>query len=144
MNTIQTAAKLQLAPYIFFYGRCEEALEFYKTAIGGTYELQRNSEAPPDMPSPSPEFRDKVMHSTFTGAGITFMASDGREAKKIDPDAGNISLSLAATDAAEGDRVFKALSDGGKVVHPLSEAFWGGRFGMLTDPFGNEWMIVSP
>lgn len=143
MNSTQTAAKLQLAPYIFFYGRCEEALEFYKKAIGGTYELQRNSDAPSDMPV-SPEFSNKVMHSTFTGGGITFMASDGREAKKIDPDAGNISLSLAATDAAEGDRVFNALSEGGKVGMPLGPAFWGGRFGVLTDRFGTEWMIVSP
>lgn len=138
-----TAAKLQLAPYIFFYGRCEEALEFYKKAIGGTYELQRNSEAPPDM-QPSANFKDKVMHATFTGSGITFMASDGREAKVVDPEAGNICLSLAATEAAEGDRVFNALSEGGKVGMPLGEAFWGGRFGMLTDRFGNEWMIVSP
>jgi len=142
-NATATAAKLQLVPYVFFYGRCEEALEFYKKAIGGTYELQRNSEAPSDMPVDA-SLKDKVMHATFTGAGITFMASDGREVKTVDPEAGNISLSLAATDAAEGDRVFNALAEGGKVGAPLGEAFWGGRFGMVVDKFGTEWMIVSP
>lgn len=142
-NSTATAAKLQIAPYIFFYGRCEEALEFYKTAIGGTYEMQRNSEAPEGMPVDA-SLKDKVMHATFTGSGITFMASDGREIKTVDPDAGNISLSLAATEADEGERVFKALAEGGKVAIPLAEAFWGGRFGDVVDKFGIEWMIVTP
>ena len=134
---------MQLSPYIFFYGRCEEALEFYKKAIGGSYEMQKNSESPMADQTP-PEWRDKIMHATFTGPGITFMASDGREAKTIDPDAGNISLSLSITDGKQADRVFKALADGGTVTMPLEAAFWGGRFGMLVDRFGNEWMITGP
>jgi PhnB protein len=134
---------MQLQPYIFFYGRCEEALEFYKKTFGGTYELMRVKDTPMAAQMP-PEQRDKVMHASFTANGITFLAADGRETKVIDPDAGNISLSLAATDAAEGDRVFGALSDGGKVMMPLEEAFWGGRFGMLVDRFGIEWMVTAP
>jgi PhnB protein len=134
---------MQLQPYIFFYGRCEEALEFYKKTFGGTYELMRVKDTPMAAQMP-PEQRDKVMHASFTANGITFLAADGRETKVIDPDAGNISLSLAATDAAEGDRVFGALTDGGKVTMPLEEAFWGGRFGMLVDRFGIEWMVTAP
>jgi PhnB protein len=134
---------MQLQPYIFFYGRCEEALEFYKKTFGGTYELMRVKDTPMAAQMP-PEQRDKVMHASFTANGINFLAADGRETKVIDPDAGNISLSLAARDAAEGDRVFGALSDGGKVTMPLEEAFWGGRFGMLVDRFGIEWMVTAP
>ena len=134
---------MQLSPYIFFYGRCAEALEFYKNAIGGTYEMQKNSESPMADQTP-PEFRDKIMHATFTGPGISFMASDGAGPRTIDPEEGNISLALAFTDVKQADKVFKALADGGTVKMPLESAVWGGRFGMLVDRFGNEWMITSP
>jgi PhnB protein len=140
-----TATSLQLQPYIFFYGRCEEALEFYKNTIGGTYELQRMDEAPPEMAEHVPAGQDnRVMHASFTGSGISFLASDGRETKTIDPDAGNISLALNAADRATGERIFKALSQGGKVSMPLEGAFWGGRFGDVVDRFGVEWMITTP
>ena len=142
-NAQADTSLMQLAPYIFFYGRCEEALEFYKKALGGTYELQRNSDSPM-ADHVSPDFRNKVMHATFNAAGITFMASDGREAKPIDPDAGNISLALHVPDRNKADRVFTALSEGGTVTMPLADAFWGGRFGMFNDRFGNEWMLTSP
>lgn len=134
---------MELSPYIFFYGRCEEALEFYKKALGGSYELMRNADSPmaSEMPAGS---GNKIMHATFTGGGITFMCSDGREEKAIDPDAGNIALSLGFTDAAEGEKIFNALSDGGKVSMPLGPAFWGGKFGDFVDRFGIEWMIVMP
>lgn len=137
------AAVLQLAPYIFFYGRCEEALTFYKSALGGTYELRRNSETPM-ADKVAPDFRNKVMHASFNAPGISFFASDGREAKPVDPEAGNISLALTATDRAAGERAFNALAAGGNVTMPLEDAFWGGRFGMLHDRFGIEWMITTP
>ncbi len=140
-----TAASLQLQPYVFFYGRCEEALEYYKGAIGGTYELQRMDEAPPEMIQDVPSGqRSKVMHASFTGAGISFLASDGRETKAIDPEAGNISLALNVSDRATGERIFKALAHGGRVSMPLDDAFWGGRFGDVIDRFGIEWMISTP
>ncbi len=135
---------MELAPYIFFYGRCEEALDFYKKALGGTYELQRNSEAPEMAEHVPADFKNKVMHATFKGDGMTFMASDGSEGKSVDSDAGNISMSLSTKDQAEGERVFKALSDGGKVKMPLEGAFWGGKFGICDDRFGIEWMITAP
>jgi PhnB protein len=146
MTTTQhqgTATRLQFAPYLFFYGRCEEALEFYKTVFGGTYELQRNSGAPSDCPV-SPELKEKVMHATFTAPDLTFMASDGRELKSVDPEEGNISLSLSITDSVDGERIFQALAKGGTVKKPLEDAFWGGKFGMIHDHFGIEWLIVVP
>jgi PhnB protein len=147
MTTVMNAAatSLQLQPYIFFYGRCKEALEFYKGAIGGTYELQQMDSAPPEMLKDVPaDQRSRVMHASFTGSGVSFLASDGRETKTIDPEAGNISLALNAADRATGERIFKALSQGGKVSTPLEDAFWGGRFGDVVDRFGIEWMITTP
>jgi PhnB protein len=134
---------MQLVPYLFFYGRCAEALEFYKAAFGGTYEMQRVAGSPAAEHLP-PDAGDRVMHASFTGGGVTFMASDGRETKDVDPDEGNVSLALTATDTAEGERVFAALSEGGKVTMPLEPAFWGGRFGMVVDRFGVEWMLTLP
>ena len=132
----------QLAPYIFLYGRCEEALEFYKSVLGGTYELMRVSEAPMADQWPA-EARNKVMHATFKAPGIMFYASDGQEEKTVDADAGNVSVALNIPDRATADRVFAGLAQGGKISMPLEDAFWGGRFGMIQDRFGTEWMITA-
>jgi PhnB protein len=141
--TTTAATDLQLVPFVFFYGRCEEALEFYKQAIGGTYELQRIGETPMAADFPK-ESHQRVMHAIFKGGGMTFMASDGRETKQIDPEEGNVILALASTDSAQGERIFTALSVGGTVRTPLGEVFWGGKFGSLIDRFGIEWMVTTP
>jgi PhnB protein len=133
----------KLAPYIFFYGRCEEALEFYKSVFGGSYEMMRVRDTPMASEMP-PEAANSVMHASFTTDEIRFMASDGQSVKAVDPDAGNISLSLEFDDAARGEKIFNGLAAGGKVGMPVGPAFWGGRFGMLTDKFGTEWMVVLP
>ena len=133
----------QLVPYIFFYGRCEEALEFYKGVFGGSYELMRVADSPAESEMP-PGSGNRVMHASFTADAISFMASDGRDVKPVDPDAGNISLSLTLDDAARGETIFNALAAGGKVGMPIDKAFWGGRFGMVVDKFGSEWMMALP
>ncbi len=133
---------MQLEPYIFFYGRCEEALDFYKSAIGGTYELNRFEGSPMAEQVPA-DLRNKVMHATFTGDGFTFMASDGDLSKTLDPEEGNISLSIGISDAAQAERVFNALAQGGAVKMPFADAFWGGKFGTVLDKFGTEWMVTS-
>ena len=132
-----------LQPYIFFYGRCEEALEFYKSVFGGSYELMRVSETPVASHMP-PDSGNRVMHASFTADDIAFMASDGQDVKPVDTDSGNVSLALGLEDAARGERIFAALSAGGKVGMPIDTAFWGGRFGMVTDKFGTEWMMTLP
>jgi PhnB protein len=133
----------QLAPYIFFYGRCEEALEFYKGVFGGSYEMMRVSETPMASEMP-PGSGNSVMHASFTADDVRFMASDGQDVKPVDPDAGNVSLALEFDDAARGEHVFEALAAGGKAGMPIGPAFWGGRFGMVTDKFGTEWMMTLP
>ncbi|HEV3086757.1 MAG TPA: VOC family protein [Candidatus Elarobacter sp.] len=136
----------QLVPYVFFYGRCEEALEFYKSVFGGSYEIMRVSDAPADVQSHMPPAAgSSVMHASFTAGGIKFFASDGMgDSKTIDPDAGNISLALSASDGAQGEKYCTALANGGKITMPFSDAFWGGKFGQVVDKFGNEWMITAP
>ncbi len=132
-----------LQPYLFLYGRCEEALEFYKGAFGGSYEIMRVADTPMASQMP-PDAANRVMHASFSADGIAFFASDGQGVKPVDPDAGNVSLALSFEDAARGERVFTALAEGGKVTMPIDTAFWGGRFGMVVDKFGSEWMMTLP
>ena len=133
---------MQLEPYLFFTGNCEEALNFYKGVFGGDIEgLSRWKEMPPDSGGPpaTPETENRIMHASFKSPGVSFMASDASPGKTYGE--GSISLSLNTTDVAETERVFNALSAGGKVEMPLTDMFWGGRFGMLTDKFGIDWMV---
>jgi len=130
-----------LQPYLFFNGRCEEALEFYKSALGGEIDvLMRYSEAPePQPPGTVPEnWENKIMHASFRIADNVVMASDGCETS---PAFGGFSLSLSVATPDEADRHFGALADGGKIDMPLGETFWSPRFGMVTDRFGVGWMV---
>jgi PhnB protein len=131
---------MQLEPYLFFHGRCEEALNFYKECLGGEIVfMSRFADAPAEM-NVDASYRDKVMHATFVAGEVKFMASDGRAGPAPDG-ADDVVLSLATNDDAEGERVFAALAEGGEVTMPLELAFWGGRFGSLTDRFGIQWMV---
>lgn len=130
---------LELQPYLFFYGRCEEALNFYKGIFGGTIDgVMRMKEAPPDMPTP-PHWSEKIMYARFASGAVKFSASDGGpDTKSVD---GNVSLSLSTRDEAEAGRVFAKLSDGGEVNMPLGDVFWNAKFGVLKDKFGIEWFV---
>lgn len=135
--------KTQLAPYFYFYGRCEEALEFYRSVFGGSYEVvMRNSETSFAEHMP-PDFQNKISHSQFNGPGFVFMASDGPESRPLNPDEGNVSLSLAMPDPKDAARVFEALSEGGHVRVPLEDASWAGKLGVLQDRFATEWIITT-
>lgn len=139
-----TTTALELQPYIFFYGKCAEAFEFYKQVLGGSYEITLTKDSPMAADFP-PEAQERVMHGAFsTEAGVLFLGSDGRETKDIDPDEGNICLALQAKDAEAGDRIFNDLSAGGSVSMPLAEVPWGSRFGMFVDRYGIEWMLSCP
>ena len=130
-----------IQPYLMFGGRCEEALEFYRTALGAQVDmLMRFSESPDPTPPGMlpPGFENKVMHASFRIAGNVLMASDGCE---VGAQFKGFSLSIAVATEAEADRYFSALSDGGQVQMPLTKTFWSPRFGMLTDRFGIAWMI---
>ena len=138
----QTAVTFQ--PYIFFYGRCKEALDFYAGVFGGKYEAMTVGDSPfKDNPEMGGD-NNRIMHASFTSPGVNFLCSDGKDNKAVDAEEGNISVALSTTDKAEGERIVARLSEGGTVKMPLSEAFWGGRFANVVDRFGNDWMITTP
>jgi uncharacterized glyoxalase superfamily protein PhnB len=123
-------APMELMPFIFFYGRCEAALEFYKNALDGRYEIVMRE-------------GDAVKYATFTGSGVSFKASDGSARRAIDADEGNVTLALNVPDARRAQEVFDALAEGGKVVTPFGDAQWIGKFGNVHDRFGTEWFVTS-
>ena len=131
-------------PYLFFGGRCEEALNFYRTAIGAEVEMLIRYKESPEPPPGLPDcFEEKVMHASVRIGETTVMASDGM--CEGEPNFDGFSLSITVPDEAEADRVFAALAEGGKVTMPLAKTFWSPKFGMLTDRFGLGWMVsVAP
>ena len=134
---------MQLQPYLFFGGRCEEAIEFYRGAIGAQVLGLMRFKDSPDPSMSGRETGDKVMHSTLRIGETTVMASDGRCEGK--PSFEGFSLSLTTPTEAEAQRLFAALGDGGIVQMPLTKTFFSPAFGMLADRFGVSWMIhVSP
>lgn len=133
---------MQVQPYLFFDGRCEEAIDFYRKTLGAEVTaLMRFKESPdPEMcPAGSGE---KVMHSSFQIGETTVMASDGQCSGK--PSFEGFALTIQAATPAEAERFFNALSEGGLVQMPLGETFFSPSFGMLADRFGVSWMVIVP
>jgi len=134
---------MKIEPYLFFDGRCEEALAFYKTALGAeTTMLMRYKDCPepasPGMIPPGSE--NKVMHASMRIGDATVMCADGVMGDKNKFD--GVSLVYNAKDGAEADRAFAALSQGGAITMPLGKTFFSPKFGMLTDRFGLGWMVI--
>jgi PhnB protein len=136
---------LQVQPYLFFDGRCEEAINFYRDKLGADVTmLMRFKDSPEpqgDMTPPGGE--NKVMHASFRLGDTSVMASDGRCLGN--PDFKGFSLSLTASSGDEAERMFSVLGDGGAVQMPLTKTFFSSHFGMVADRFGVSWMIyVEP
>jgi PhnB protein len=135
---------MQVQPYLFFDGRCDEALDFYKSTLGIKVEMLMRFKDNPD-PQPGmcpPGSGDKVMHACFRLGDSLVMASDGMA--KGNPEFKGFSLSVDAATEAEADRLFAALGKGGQVQMPLGKTFFSPRFGMVTDKFGVGWMVIVP
>ena len=131
-----------IEPYLFFNGRCEEAIEFYRKALGAEVETIMRYKESPEPPPPGmvpPGFENKIMHASLTIGQTTMMASDGSSADK--PSFEGFSLGLQVSNEAQASRAFDALADGGKIKMPLTKTFWSPLFGMLEDRFGIGWMI---
>lgn len=134
-------SKAFIEPYLFFNGRCEEAIEFYKSALGAQVDYLMRYKDSPEPPPPGmvpPGWENKIMHATFRVGDTPLMASDGCE---TGPGFSAFSLSIGVATESDADRYFNALADGGKVSMPLGKTFWSPRFGMVTDRFGLGWMI---
>jgi PhnB protein len=136
---------MQVQPYLFFDGRCEEAIEFYRKTIGANVGMimrwKDNPEGCPEGAIP-PGNENKVMHAALRIGDTTVMASDGRCGGA--PSFQGFSLSLDAADDAEAKRLFDALSAGGQVQMPLGKTFFASSFGMVADKFGVSWMVIKP
>jgi PhnB protein len=136
---------MQIQPYLCFEGRTEEAIEFYKQALGARVEMlmrHKDNPEPPHAGMCAPESGDKVLHATLRIGETRFLASDGRATGK--PDFHGFSLSLDARDEAHAREMFSALSDGGEVRMALGRTFFSPAFGMVADRFGVSWMVVVP
>jgi PhnB protein len=131
---------MQVQPYLFFDGRCDDALEFYKKAIDAKVEMVMRYKDAPDQSMISPGSHDKVMHASVRVGDTQLLMSDGHCQGK--PVFQGFSLTITAPDNAEGERRFNALAEGGQVQMPLAETFFASRFGMLADKFGVGWMIL--
>lgn len=133
---------MPIEPYLFFEGRCDEALAFYQRALGAKVEFlmrYRDNPAPETNPHGA---ADKVMHANVRVGDAVLMASDGRCSGK--PSFQGFAISLAAKDEAEARRLFAALSAGGQVQMPMGKTFYSPAFGMVTDRFGVLWMVIVP
>lgn len=135
---------MKIEPYLFFDGRCEEAIEFYRKTVGAeVIMLMRYKDTPEaggraNVPVAT---EDKIMHATLRIGDSQVMASDGNCLGK--PNFQGFSLSLTAAEDAEADRLFAALADGGTVHQPLIKTFFASRFGMVADRFGVQWMVLT-
>jgi len=140
MSTPNEHAVIQ--PYLLFNGQCEQALDFYRKALGAQVQLTMRYKESPEPPPPGmlpPGFENKIMHTSFRIGQTTVMASDGCSTEKASFE--GFSLALTVLSEAEADRAFAALADGGKVKMPLAKTFWSPRFGMVEDKFGIGWMV---
>jgi PhnB protein len=131
---------MNVQPYLFFDGRCDEALEFYKKAIAARVDMLMRFKDAPDQSMVTPASKDKVMHAQVQIGDAKVLASDGRCLGK--PNFQGFALAISANSEAEADKVFAALGEGGQVTMPMAKTFFSPRFGMLTDKFGVGWMVL--
>jgi PhnB protein len=136
---------MEIQPYLFFDGRCEEALAFYRKTLGAEVKMLMRWK---DHPEPDPNMctsisSDKVMHASLRIGDTTVLASDGR--CQGQPKFQGFSLSLTAPNDGAAKRLFGALAEGGQVQMPLAKTFFSSSFGMVADRFGVSWMVyVAP
>ena len=132
---------MNVQSYLFFDGRCEEALEFYKKTLGAKVEMMMRFKESPEPHNCAPGAENKIMHSCIRIGDTAVMASDGMAQGQ--PEFKGFSLTINAKDEAEAERLFAALSAGGQVRQPLIKTFFSPKFGMLADKFGVGWMVMA-
>ena len=134
---------MQVQPYLFFDGRCDEAIEFYRKALDAEVTtLMRYSESPEPLPPGMvpPGSENKVMHAEFRIGETVVMASDGNCTGK--PSFQGFSLSISVPDDARAEQLFAMLAEDGQVQMPMATTFFSSRFGMVADRFGMNWMVI--
>ena len=132
---------MQIQPYLFLDGRCEEALEFYGKTLGAKIEMMMRFKDSPDQTMIRPGSENKIMHASFRVGDTQVLTSDGMCQEQAAFQ--GFALSLSVADQAEGERCFAALADGGEVRMPLAKTFFAPCFGMVADRFGVTWMVIA-
>jgi PhnB protein len=130
---------MKVQPYLFFNGRCDEAIAFYTKAVGAELAMLARFKDSPNPDQCGPGWADKVMHAELKIGDSTILASDGRGESKTDFE--NFALTIIVNDPPTAERIFASLADGGKVLMPVAKTFYSPAFGMLTDKFGVMWMV---
>ena len=125
--------------YLFFSGNCEKAFKFYEQALGGKIENVITHGGSPVETNVPPEWRDKILHIRLVAGDGVLMGSDSPPGHYEEPR--GFSVAVGLKDQAKGEKIFRSLSEGGKVTLPFEQTFWASRFGMLIDKFGIPWMI---
>jgi len=131
---------MQVQPYLFFEGRCDEAIAFYKETLGAEVGMLMRWKDSPDKSMGTPENENRVMHASLKIGESRVMVSDGRGTGN--PEFKGFALSVNVKDEADLDKTFAALSAGGDVVMPPGKTFFSPRFAMAHDKFGVLWMLI--
>ena len=130
---------MQINPYLFFNGNCQEAFKFYEQCLGGKIEAMLPHAGTPAEAQVPPEWRNKILHARLIVGDQVLLASDAPPGRYKEPQ--GFSVSIQVKDPADADRIFQALAENGKVGMPIQTTFWAIRFGMVVDRFGIPWMI---
>jgi len=130
-----------IQPYLYFEGRCEEALEFYRSAVGAQVTVLMRWKDGPQPQQHAPGTENKVMHAAFRIGDTEVLASDGRSQGR--PTFQGFALALSTSSDAETERVFRSLAEGGQVLQELTSTFFTSHFGMLVDRFGVAWTLLT-
>jgi PhnB protein len=145
MSTTNNPKQTTVNAYVFFDGRCEEAIEFYRQALGAELGMMVRFKDRPEMAQPGmcpPGSDNKIMHANLKIGDTHVLVSDGRCGGN--PKFEGFALTISVPDEATADRLFNGLVAGGQVVMPLAKTFYSPRFGMVTDRFGVMWMVMVP
>jgi PhnB protein len=129
---------VQIQPYVTFDGKCAEAFKTYQKILGGKLEMMKNGESPVADQTPADQ-RDRILHAKLDLGDAVLMGSDAPPQYFTQP--GGFTVSIGLKDTAEGERIFRALAEGGSVKMPFAKTFWAERFGMCVDRFGIPWMV---
>jgi PhnB protein len=132
---------MQVQPYLFFEGRCDEAIEFYKKSLGATVDMIMRFKEAPDQSMVAPGSAEKVMHAAVRVGDAQILMSDGRCAGNANFN--GFSLAVSAANEADAERMFNGLADGGQVRMPMAKTFFSPCFGMVADKFGVGWMVLA-
>lgn len=133
---------MQLAPYLYFDGNCEEAFRTYERVLGGKIEAMIPHAGTPAEQAVPAEWQQKIIHARLAVGDAVLMGSDSPPAFS-EPRSG-FSVSIGVDDPAEAERIFKALSEGGEIRMPFEQTFFARRFAMFVDRFGTKWMVNCP